>query len=132
MKKLFISCPMRGRTKEAIEKTYEEMHKLAETFYGEELEVIESFVTVPIHDSDKSGLLWLGESIKCLADADFFIGISEFEEFFRGCCVEAKAARMYNIPSFYANFEFSFLKDCGKAIDDYYRNEKYQCTEAVK
>lgn len=33
LKKLFISCPMHGRTKEAIEKSMDKMHKIAEIYF---------------------------------------------------------------------------------------------------
>lgn len=37
MKKLFISCPMRGRTEYAIKASMEQMHRIAEAVFGEEL-----------------------------------------------------------------------------------------------
>lgn len=40
MKKIFVSCPMRGRTTENIEKTMNKMHKCAEAALDEELEMI--------------------------------------------------------------------------------------------
>lgn len=39
MEKLFISCPMRARTAEQIHATMDQMHKIAEAIFGEELEV---------------------------------------------------------------------------------------------
>lgn len=33
MKKLFISCPMKGRTEENIRKTMDKMHKIAEAMF---------------------------------------------------------------------------------------------------
>ena len=44
MKKLFISCPMKGRTREAIEESFNTMHKIAEIMRGEKLEVIQSYI----------------------------------------------------------------------------------------
>lgn len=43
MEKLFISCPMRGRTEEQIRKSMERMHKIAEAIFDEELEVIPTY-----------------------------------------------------------------------------------------
>ena len=37
MEKLFISCPMRARTAEQIHATMDQMHKIAEAIFGEEL-----------------------------------------------------------------------------------------------
>ena len=44
MKKLFISCPMKGRTEEQIRDSRNKMHKIAEAVFGEELEVIDSYI----------------------------------------------------------------------------------------
>ena len=44
MKKLFISCPMKGRTEENIRKSMEKMHKAAEAVFEEEFEVIPSYI----------------------------------------------------------------------------------------
>ena len=43
MKKLFISCPMRNRTEYAIKASMEQMHRIAEAVFGEELEVIPTY-----------------------------------------------------------------------------------------
>ena len=37
MKKLFISCPMKGRTNENIEISIEKMHKMAEIIFDQPL-----------------------------------------------------------------------------------------------
>ena len=44
MKKLFISCPMKGRTEENIRKSMEKMHKIAEIIFDQELEVIPTYI----------------------------------------------------------------------------------------
>ena len=43
MEKLFISCPMRARTAEQIHATMDQMHKIAEAIFDEELEVIPTY-----------------------------------------------------------------------------------------
>lgn len=45
MKKIFISCPMKGRTKEEIKKTTIKMHKYAELVLEEKCGVIPSYIT---------------------------------------------------------------------------------------
>lgn len=96
MKKLFISCPMKDRTEENIRKSMEKMHKMAEIIFDQELEVIPTYIEhIPPETKDKS--IWcLGESIKKMADADFFIGI-RYSEYFKGCEVESEVARKYGI-----------------------------------
>lgn len=44
MKKLFISCPMRGRKDEDIKESMRKMHKIAEIYAGEDLELIDTFL----------------------------------------------------------------------------------------
>ena len=44
MKKLFISCPMKNRSKENIRMTFDRLHKIAEAVFGESLEVIPTYI----------------------------------------------------------------------------------------
>ena len=99
MKKLFISVPMKGRTEENIRKSIEKMHKIAELVFDEKLEIIPSYIEhKPPKDSIES-LWYLGESIKKLAEADYFIGIN-WSEFYKGCNTERSAAMEYGIKSY--------------------------------
>ena len=99
-KKLFISYPMRGRSEDAIRRDMERMHKMAEIIFDQELEVIPTYIE---HDPPETGnkAIWcLGESIKKMAEADYFIGVRGAYGA-RGCQVEAEAACAYEIPSFF-------------------------------
>ena len=104
MKKLFISCPMAGRTEENIRKSIDRMHKIAEAVFNEELEAIESYI--PDHAPDtKHDRIWhLGESIKMMADADYFIGVSEYR--FNSCNIERNIAERCNIKEYLVPFGF--------------------------
>lgn len=102
MKKLFISCPMKGRTEEHIRNSMERMHKIAEATFGEELEVIPTYIEDNPPADAKQAIWYLGESIKKLAEADYFIGI-EYETAFKGCITEREVARSYDIPSVYVD-----------------------------
>lgn len=75
MKKLFISVPMRNRTEYAIKASMEQMHKIAEAVFGEELEVIPTYFEDDPPENTNMALWYLGESIKKLSEADRFIGI---------------------------------------------------------
>lgn len=98
MKKLFISCPMRGRTEENIKKSREQMHKIAEITFDQQLEVIPSFVEDNPPENSNQAVWYLGKSIQLLSEADFFIGV-EWTDFFKGCQIERDIARMYGIRS---------------------------------
>ena len=97
MKKLFISCPMKGRTKENICNSMERMHKIAEAMFGEELEVIPTYIEDNPPENTRSAVWYLGESIKMLAEADYFIGV-HYESTFTGCNIERDVAQSYGIP----------------------------------
>ena len=82
MKKLFVSVPMKGRTEEEIRKTIDKMKKIAEIFEGEELELIDSYIEDNPPKDNNQAIWFLGESLKKLAQADVFIGISETERYY--------------------------------------------------
>lgn len=101
MKKLFISCPMKGRTDENIRKTREKMHKLAEIIFDQELEVIPSFFEGEAPEAANRPVYYLGKSIQMLADADFFIGVdTTYTGEWNGCDVERVVAERYGIPRY--------------------------------
>lgn len=95
-KKLFISCPMKGRTEENIRKSMEKLHRIAEVIFDQELEVIQSYIEHTPPETTNQAIWYLGESIKKMADADYFIGVDSYG--FRGCYIELSVARNYNIP----------------------------------
>lgn len=99
MKKLFISCPMKGRTEENIRKSMKKMHKLAELVFDEELEVIPSYIEDDPPKDTNQALFYLGRSIQFMSTADYFIGL-EYADAWKGCSVERNVASIYNIKSY--------------------------------
>ena len=96
MKKLFISCPMRGRTPEAIKASIEKMHKIAEATVGEELEIIPTYLEGAEYQNRP--IACLGESIKRMQEADYFAHIDDTWGF-TGCEIETRVARAYGIKT---------------------------------
>ena len=96
MKKLFISCPMKGRTEENIRKSMEKMHKMAEIIFDQELEVIPTYIEDNPPENNNQAIWYLGKSIQLMAEADYFIGVN-WHERFMGCEVESIVARNYGI-----------------------------------
>lgn len=86
MKKVFISCPMRGRTDEAIKKSMEQMHRIAEIYMGEPLEPIGSFREGAYENNP---LECLGEGVKLMQGADYFVGIRDNYDW-HGCWLESE------------------------------------------
>ena len=92
--KLFISQPMRGKTKEEILKERNEAIFTAQRILGDDIEIVDSyFENAP---ADAKPLWYLGESLKLLstADAAYF---AEGWESARGCKLEYAAAVQYGI-----------------------------------
>ena len=106
MKKLFISAPMKGRTEAQIRATMEQMYHIAEAVFGEELEVIQTYISDDPPADANQAVWYLGESIKKMADADYFIGIYDEEKAYRGCAIENQAAKTYGIPSYTINLNY--------------------------
>lgn len=69
MKKLFISCPMKDRTEAQIRGTMTQMHNIAEAVFGEELDVIQTYIPDPPSGTNQA--LWcLGESVPWLRNRE--------------------------------------------------------------
>lgn len=105
MKKIFISCPMKGRTEEDIRKTRDKMHKYAELVFEEKLEVIPSFITDAPPSYKNKSVWYLGESIKHLGDADVFVGLDMpyWSNKGRGCDIEENVTGAYGIQRLIIN-----------------------------
>nr|DAW58085.1 MAG TPA: protein of unknown function (DUF4406) [Ackermannviridae sp.] len=93
--KLFISCPMKGRTEENIKKSFEVMKRTAEAYTGETLEVVNPYEP-KIFENDADHIRSLGDSIKLMADADYFITFENYFDY-RGCSVENQVAALYGL-----------------------------------
>ena len=106
MKKLFISCPMRGRTDAEIKATMEQMHRIAEAVFDTEFEVIPTYFEDDPPENTNMALWYLGESIKKLSEADRFIGIYDEDKSYRGCIIENLAAKNYSVPSYLVNVSY--------------------------
>lgn len=105
MKKLFISCPMRGRSEENIKKSMEKMRKIMEDTLDEKFEVIETYIDHEVPEGANHGVYCLGKSISLMAEADYFVGFSYYVDIidkhnFKGCRMETEIAERYEIPTF--------------------------------
>lgn len=98
MKKLFISCPMNGRTEENIKKTMFKMHQIAQIIFDEKLQPIDSYFNdETIEEKKNDSIYCLGRAIEKMAEADYFIGVRSID--FRGCNVERFIAEEYGLES---------------------------------
>lgn len=122
MKKLYISCPMKGRTEENIRKSMEKMHKIAEIVFDQELEVLPTYTEHKPPENAKASIWYLGRSIQVMADADYFIGINEYSEFFKGCETEKSIAMGYGIDCAFVNMR-KLMPDAIEAERESWKNQ---------
>lgn len=99
-KKLFISCPMNGRTEENINKSMDKMHKIAEVVFEQKLDVIDTYIEEDPPEGVNAGVWYLGKSIEMMSEADYFIGVSRYSYLWNDCSIETHIAKAYNIPVF--------------------------------
>lgn len=110
MKKLFVSVPMKGRTKENIKNSIECMHKIAEIAFGVELELIDSYIEDSPPKDSKQSIWYLSRSIALLAQADYFIGVDSRNH--GGCYIESTVAYTYGIRRVELKpWEYDFFND---------------------
>lgn len=102
--KLFISCPTKGRTVENIRKSFEVLKRTAEAYTGETLEVVNPYEPKTF-ESDADHIRSLSDSIKLMADADYFITIERCWEHTE-CGVENNIAGEYGVKRMLAMTEF--------------------------
>lgn len=103
--KLFISCPTKDRTEESIKKSFEILKRTAEAYTGKTLEVVNPYEP-KIFENDADRIRSLGDSIKLMADADYFITIEKFWEHTE-CGVENNIAGEYGVKRMLAMTEFA-------------------------
>lgn len=124
MKKLFISCPMRGRTNKDILNTRYKLYRIAQIIFDEELEVIDSYIYdgQEAENDSKTAIWYLGESVKKMADADYFIGMSDSYDY-KGCQIEHDVAILYDIPKCLIDSK-DVAPDAHKKVEEEFK-EKY-------
>ena len=122
--KLFISCPTKDRTEESIKKSFEVLKRTAEAYTGENLEVVNPYEPKTFK-SDADRIRSMGDSIKLIAGADFFITIDKYWERTE-CGVEGLIAGEYGVKRMLAMTEFAapdVLKKSKNLVRNPYYNE---------
>lgn len=104
MKKLFVSCPMNGRTKEQILKSMKIGRAIAESYFNEELLVINTWIEDDPPEYIKNERLWyLAKSLELLAEADYSIIIGNYGRYidrFKSCHIEEDIISEMDIPHY--------------------------------
>lgn len=108
--KVFISLPMKGRTKEQIETALEKIkEKVLSTFNGENIEFVNTIVEEkPPYESGEHTPVWyLGKALEILSTCDLVVVCGDIDyNQYNGCFIEKETARRYNIPVLVVNGVF--------------------------
>lgn len=112
--KIFISQPMKGYSNFEIEIIRGKIKEALKEKYGNDIEIIDSFIKGA--PANAKPLWYLGESIKKLSKADIAVfaykgpTVGNYPALVRGCGIEEKCARKYDILCLYIGFNKSAYK----------------------
>ena len=93
--KIFISQPMHDKTDEQIKLERESVKELMKTYYGDDVEIIDSFFESAPHNANP--VWFLGKSLELLSGADVAYFCADWENY-RGCKIEHEVCIEYGIP----------------------------------
>ena len=101
--KLFISIPMKGRTREDVKYQMTKDKQRLEQLFGVEFELIDSVIDEDAPKDTTHPALWfIGKSISMMADADL-VYFSKGWEGATGCKIEQEIAKTYDVKRLYYN-----------------------------
>lgn len=105
MKKLFVSIPLKGRSKEEIQDSLDKIKEAAEGLLGEKVDLLhQEAKDVPEFTKDdenaREALKFLSKDLDLMADADYFATIDCNWEY-RHCEIEESIFRRYFLESDY-------------------------------
>ena len=97
MKKVFVSIPLKGRSKEQIQDSLDKIKAAVEGLLDSEVEILHQNVN-NLPDFDKTdvddSIEFIGEDLKLMADADYFATI-DCNWDYRHCALEEDIFRRY-------------------------------------
>lgn len=135
MKKVFVSIPLKGRSKEQIQDSLEKIKGAVEGLLDSEVEVLHQDVKdLPDFDKDEAedSLEFLGEDLKLMADADYFATI-DYNWDYRHCCIEEDIFRRYKCVGNYTKEKDNMMKFSINIIaPDIVKKEKEQAEKLFK
>ena len=99
MKKLFVSIPLKGRSKDEIQDSLDKMKEAAEGLLDEKVELLhQDPKDIPDFGKDeedaREALKFLSKDLELMADADFFATVDDNWDY-RHCTLEEDIFRRY-------------------------------------
>ena len=95
-KKVFISQPMNGKSDESIKAERENIINSIKAEFGDNVEILNSFIEDDCPSYANAGLWYLGKSLLILSEADIAYFVQGYETA-RGCMIEHECAIKYGI-----------------------------------
>lgn len=112
MKKVFVSIPLKGRTKNEIQDSLDKIKNAVEGLLDNEVEILHQDLK-DLPDFDKNdvddSLEFLGEDLKLMADADYFATI-ECNWDYRHCFLEEEIFIRYKCAGNYRKEKDNVMK----------------------
>lgn len=137
-KKVFLSVPMRGRTKENIEKSLEKMREYTRIALGYDIEFINTVVEEkPPYNTENEAMWYLGKSIQLLSQADVLVCVDRaYTLNSSGCEIEKAVFKEYhsiNIGELnFIELPLCFVIDLDEIDELYEKNYKICDCEPAK
>lgn len=101
MKKVFISLPMKGRTKDEIERTVKNIKEKVKGYLNETVDFINTIVQEkPPYESGEHTAVWyLGKALEIISTCDMVVVCGDIDyDKYNGCYIEKETAIRYGIP----------------------------------
>lgn len=97
--KVFISVPMKGRSKNEIERDIDYAKKMITLSYSdEEIEFINTMVQdKPPYKTSNQAIWYLGKAIELLSQCDMLVCFRGAENIYSGCFIEKEVAQRYGL-----------------------------------
>lgn len=104
MKKVFVSIPLKGRSKESVEKSLEKIEEAVKGLLDKDVEILhQDFNDLPDFDKGEDGfednLEFLAKDLELMAQADYFATVSNNWDF-RHCSLETDIFRKYRAANY--------------------------------
>lgn len=112
MKKVFVSIPLKGRSKEQIQDSLDKIKGVVEGLLDGEVEILhQDTKDLPDFDKDEDedSLDFLGKDIELMADADYFATV-ECNWDYRHCALEEDIFRRYKCVGNYEKEKENMMK----------------------
>lgn len=135
MKKVFVSIPLKGRSKEDIQDSLDKIKGAVEGLLDGEVEILHQEVKdIPDFDADEAeeSLEFLGKDIELMSDADYFATV-DYNWDYRHCSLEEDIFRRYKCVGDYNEEKDYMMKFSMNIIaPDVVKKEKEEAEKLFK